>query len=410
MGLFESILNKFGFTKQSNTTYVNFLDGNGAFYTQFGDSIYASDVVQQCISCIVNEMKKLNPMHMIVKNGRDPVMVEGQIQKVLEAPNQLMTTSYYIEKMVWNLFLNYNAFAWPEWEGDKLISITPLQPTNVEFYMTPNNKLWVEMKFKNGYVGSVPYENLIHIRRNYSVSDVMGGNEKGQPDDQSLLEVLKLNDKLLKNLAKQMDMQMAVQGTIKYKGTVGKEDPFKAVKDFEDKVRKYETSFLPVDNTSDINIINRNIQMLDPKILEFIDSKICRFYRVSVPILTGNYTVEQFNAFHQSAIEPLINDFDQSHTKAIFTGKESFGYGNKIRFNSSALVHMSVDQKLEYYAKLIDIGGCYKNEVRIAFGDYPLKELEGQIALSSNQQNALNNKTDSGDNTSVVEEGGNGNE
>lgn len=396
LGLYDSILNLFGFTKKDKSTYVNFLDGNGAFYNQFGDNIYASDVVQQAINCIISEMKKLAPKHMLIKNGQDAIMVDDNIQKVLDNPNPLMTTSYYIEKMMWNLFLNYNAFAYPMWKGDKLVSITPLQPTDVEFYMIPSGELWVEMKFKNGYVGNVPYDHLIHVRRNYSMSDVMGGNEKGQPDNKAVLETLKLNDKLLKGLAKQMDMQMNVQGIIKYKTTVGKDDPFTEVKAFEEKVRQYQTAFLPLDNTAEISTISKQIQMLDKTLLEFLDSKILRHFGVSLPIITGDFNTDQFNAFYQKTIEPLITDFNQTHTKAIFTGKESSGYGHRIEFSSTELIHMNPTQKLEYYKMLIDVGGCYVNEVRRAFGDYPIKELEGKLAVSSNQQNALNNKTEDG--------------
>lgn len=395
MGLIESIFNRLGFVKkQSNTSYIDFLDGNGAFYNLFGEDIYASDVVQQAITTIIKEMKKLEPVHVIRKYGRDPRIVDDQIQKVLEKPNDLMTTSYYIEKMMWNYFLNYNAFAYPLWEGNKLISITPLQPTNVEFYMTPSKKMWVTMKFKNGYVGNVPYENLIHLRRNYSLSDVMGGNEKGQPDNKATLEILKLNDKLLKGLAKQMDMQMSVQGWFKQKTVVGKEPNFEYVKDFENKIKQYGTAFIPVDNGSEVGVFNKNIQFLSKEVLDFLDSKILRQFGVSIAMITGDFSVEQYNAFHQKEIEPLIVDWNQVHTAAIFTGKESFGYGHKIEWMSGALSHMSNSQKLEYYKMIIDIGAGYKNEVRMAFGDRPLKELEGQLAISSNQQNALNNKTD----------------
>ncbi len=391
MKLIDSILEKFGFVKKSNGKLVNFLDGNGAFYSQFGNNIYESDVVQQAINSIVSEMKKLNPKHVKDENGEDKLQLDS-IQKVLNNPNPLMTTSYYIEKMMWNLFLNYNAFAYPLWEGDKLVSITPLQPTDVEFYMTPTNQMWVTMKFKNGYTGDLPYDNLIHLKRNYSISDVMGGNEKGQPDNAALLETLKLNDKLLKGLAKQLDMQMSVQGTIKYKTTVGKENQFKEIKDFEEKIRNHDTAFLPTDNQTEINLLNKQIQLLDPNVLSFIDSKILRQFGVSIPIVTGDYNTDQFNAFYQKTLEPLITDFEQTHTKALFSKKESFGYGHKIKFYPTEMIHMNPSQKLEYYKMLVDIGGCYKNEVRTAFGNHPLKELEGQLAVSSNQQNAENNK------------------
>lgn len=404
-------MNRFGWQRKNNrNAYVDFLDGNGAIYSQFGDNIYASDVVQQAINSIVSEMKKLNPKHVICKNGEDTVP-NDEIQRVLDNPNPLMTTSYYIEKMMWNLFLNYNAFAYPLWEGNKLISITPLQPKNVEFYMTPTDEMWIHMDFKNGYGCDLPYDSVVHIRRNYSVNDVMGGNEKGQPDNTALLETLKLNDKLLKGLAKQMDMQMNIQAIIKQKTVVGQDQSLKAVKEFEEKIKKYDTAFLPVDITADIVPLSKQVQMLDKTVLEFIDQKILRQYGVSIPIVTGNYNTEQFSAFYQKTLEPLAIDFSQAHTKAIFSRKESSGYGHKIKFYPKEMLFMNTQQKLEYYKILVDIGGCYKNEVRTAFGNYPLKELEGQIAVSSNQQNAENNKVQKDEtNKKDTEDGGDDNE
>ena len=44
-----------------------------------------------------------------------------------------------------------------------------------------------------------------------------------------------------------------------------------------------------------------------PIITKFIDEKILRNYGVSLPILTGDYTKEQYEAFYQKALEPLIN-------------------------------------------------------------------------------------------------------
>ena len=67
-------------------------DGFTPIYTQFGTNIYASDVVQQALKCIVDEMKKLNPTHVRYK-GNDPVPVKGNVQDVLDNPNQIMTTS-----------------------------------------------------------------------------------------------------------------------------------------------------------------------------------------------------------------------------------------------------------------------------------------------------------------------------
>ena len=70
------------------TEYADVLNGFTPIYSQFGKDIYASDVVQQAINCIVMECKKLIPQH-VKTMGCDVVPVVGNIQDVL---NYLVAT------------------------------------------------------------------------------------------------------------------------------------------------------------------------------------------------------------------------------------------------------------------------------------------------------------------------------
>ncbi len=103
-----------------NFRYATTLNGLVPVYSQFGTNIYASDVVQQAIKCIVDEIKKLNPTHVRYK-GDDPVPIrDSSINDVLLDPNPYMTTSDFLEKITWILLMNYNAFivpiyrSWPD--------------------------------------------------------------------------------------------------------------------------------------------------------------------------------------------------------------------------------------------------------------------------------------------------------
>ena len=75
-----------------NTKWAPTFNSYAPIFSQFGTNIYASDVVQQALKCIVDEMKKLNPTH-VRYNGADPVPVKSSVQDVLDNPNPLMTTS-----------------------------------------------------------------------------------------------------------------------------------------------------------------------------------------------------------------------------------------------------------------------------------------------------------------------------
>ena len=93
----------------------------------------------------------------------------------------------------------------------------------------------------------------------------------------------------------------------------------------------------------------------------------------------------------------------------IFTDREK-GFGNKILLYPHELIFMDTGQKIDLFNLLVDSASCYKNEVRSAFGMRPLKELAGQIAMSSNKSNAENNKVKQNKNQDSNNDGGTKNE
>ena len=58
MGWFDSIIQRFNKAPSGNAQLA-MVNGNVPIYSQFGQNVYASDVVQQAIACIAQEMSKL---------------------------------------------------------------------------------------------------------------------------------------------------------------------------------------------------------------------------------------------------------------------------------------------------------------------------------------------------------------
>lgn len=381
------------FKKQpKDSRYAVSMNGWLPIFGQYGTSIYASDAVQQCLSCIVKEMKKLNPTHVRYIN-EDPSPVKGNVQSILEEPNQLMTTSDFLEKITWLLLLNYNVFIIPTYytwidkktgeEKRYYESLYPIKPNQVDFIEDATGRLYVKFYFNNGYNTTIAYDNVIHIKYNYSVNEYMGGNEQGQPDRTALLETLELNNQLLKGVARAMNASYAVNGVVQYNTIMDDGKTEAALKELEQKLRNNESGFLPLDLKSSFTPIQRNTQIVDEATLKFIDEKILRNYHVSLPILTGDYTKEQYEAFYQSALEPLIISISQAFTKKMFTPRER-SFGNKIELYPKALIFMSIDQTLKMIEMLSPTGGLYENEKRTALGLKPLPELEGKRYMSLN--------------------------
>ena len=394
MGWLSNIFKK---DTPTQTTYAETWDGGAPIFSQFGQDVYASDVVQQAINCIVSEMKKLRPEH-IKENGSDVVPVNSSVQRVLNNPNPLMTTSEFLEKVTWLLYLNYNAFIIPTyyvWKDEKGVekrqyeALYPILPTQVDFIEDRSNSLFVKFRFNNGKEYTVRYSDVIHIKYRYGVNQYMGGNQQGQPDNNALLKTLDLNHKLLEGVSKAMKSSFAVNGVVKFNTMLDGDKVTAALKELETKLKNSESGFLPLDLKYDYIPIKREIQLVDDKTLKFIDEKILRHYGVSIPILTGDYTKEQYEAFYQKTLEPLIISFGQAFTKSLFTTGE-LNHHNKIKFYPKELIFMSVDQTIEMVTLLSNTGAMYENEKRVAFGLRPLPELEGKRYTSLNWIDANN--------------------
>lgn len=378
--------------KPKNSKFAPTFDGFTPIYTQFGTNIYASDVVQQALKCIVDEMKKLNPTHIRYK-GNDPVPVKGNVQDVLDMPNDLMTTSEFLEKICWLLLMNYNAFIIPTyytWIDDKTgaerryyESLYPINPTQVDFIEDASGRLFVTFWFWNGYQTTIPYDDIIHIRYNYSVNQYMGGNIMGQPDHAALLDTLQLNNNLLQGVAKAMNASYAVNGIVKYNTLMDNGKTEAALKELESKLRNSESGFLPLDLKAEFTPLERKSALVDQPTLEFIDSKILRNWGVPLDILTGDYSQETYNSFYQKTLEPLAKSISQAFTKKIFTSRER-AFGNRIEMYPKDLIFLSVQQTLEMINMLSPTGGLFENEKRVALGLRPLPELEGKRFMSLN--------------------------
>lgn len=386
-------LDKLFHRQPRESKFARTLNGLAPVYTQFGTNIYASDVVQQALACIVDEVKKLNPQHIRIVDN-DPVPIStSTVQAVLNDPNAVMTTAEFLEKITWLLLLNYNAFVIPTYrtwtdrntgeERRYYEALYPIKPTQVNFIQDPSGRMYVQFFFESGYSTTVPYDDVIHIKYHYSVSEFMGGDWNGQPDHGPLLETLNLNDQMLKGIAKAMNASYAINGVIKYNTLLDQGKTEKALQELTEHLQNSESGFLPIDLKAEFVPLKRDTKLIDADTLKFMDEKILRNWGVPLAILRGDYNKVQYAAFYQKTLEPLIITISQAFTKKMFTKREK-AFGNKIQLYPKDLVFMTVDQTIEMATLLANTGAIFENEKRVAFGLRPLPELEGKRYMSLN--------------------------
>ena len=125
--------------------------------------------------------------------------------------------------------------------------------------------------------------------------------------------------------------------------------------------------------------------------MKFVDEKILRNFGVPLAILTGDYTKEQYEAFYQKTIEPIVVHYSNAFTRTLFTQGQK-DRNNMIQFYTKNLAFMTMDQTIEMVRLLGDAGDLYENEKRTAFGLTPLAELAGKRMQSLNYIDAAEAK------------------
>lgn len=385
MGLYDFVQQ--GLRRLTNRKYARMLNGRMPVYSSFGTNIYASDVVQQACFCIVQEVKKLTPQH-VRRNGQDVSPIAGRVQSVLDAPNDVMTTSDLLERIAWALLLNYNAFILPVRDkSGGLVALWSVIPSRVTFIEDAGGRLAVSLEFDDGSETTVFYNQLIHVRRHYFANDYMGGDANGMPDNNAILETIEFNHALMDGIKKSIKSSYAVNGIIKYNTMLDDGTMAKNIDALTERLQNNESGFMGLDIKGDYVQLKRDIKLVDKDTLEFIDSKILRHFGVSLPILTGDYTPEQLAAFYQKTIEPIVVSLAQAFTKGIFS-RDEIRHHNAIEFYPEELIFMSTSQKLEMVRLLGDSGTLYENEKRRIFGLKPLPELTGKRKQSLNYVDA----------------------
>jgi len=367
--------------KTSNMQMAKFLDGYTPIFTQFGRSIYASDVVQMCIDCIATECSKLTPQHVTIDDNGLPAPMQGDnFNRLFRfAPNGLMSTRDFLEKVVWQLFLNYNSFIYPMYNTitdtrggvDRYYTaFYPLNPIQVEWLQDVANVLFVRFYFFNGSSYTLPYSDVIHLRKKYSINDVMGGGIAGHPDDTALLKVLGINDVVLQGIGKAIKTTLTVRGVLRI-NTLMDDDKLKAERlRFEQAINDGSTGILPMDLKGEYIPLTIDPKLIDPETLKFLENKVLRWFGVSLPILNGDYTDEQYQAFYSKTIQPIVIGMGQAFSTCIFSQREQ-DVGHEIKFYQQNLELMDTKNKMAFVAALGDRGILTDNQILSLFGMAP---------------------------------------
>jgi HK97 family phage portal protein len=362
-----------------NLQYAKMLDGSYPAFSQFGKNIYISDIVQNCIDVIATECSKLQPKHIFTNSQGLQQIPKSSINRLFKfAPNELMTTSEFIEKTVWLLFMNYNAFIYPTYStytdnnGNQQIYYTgfyPLNPSQVDFLQDPTGTIYIKFYFSNGNNYTLPYCDVIHIRKKFSVNDIMGGGYNGQPDNAALLKVLEINDTVLQGVGKAIKSSLSLRGILRINSMMDDAGQKAERERLDNAIESGKSGIVALDLKGDYIPLSVDPKLIDKDTMQFLQDKVLNWFGVSIPILTGQYNDDDYQAFYEKTLEPILIRLGQAFSKCLFSQRE-LDVGNEIVLYQKDMMYLSTKSKLD----LLNIAGAQgllSDDQKLAILGYP---------------------------------------
>ena len=380
MGLFQKI---FGNKNQSlsGTRFEMITDNGNGFYAWDGN-LYKSDLVRAAIRPKAQAVGKLVSKHILDYNGNFKVNPQAYIRFLLEEPNPYMTGQMLQEKLAIQLMLNHNAFAYIK--RDDLgypQEIYPLNAASIEEIEGKEGDLYLRFTFMSGKRVTIPYIDIIHLRRDFNESDLFGDHPRETL--KNLMEVINTTDQ---GIVKAIKNSMVIKWILKFKNVLRPED-----KDLE--VNKFVESFLSVDKGKGVAASDPKYDLEQIKDYSYVPNaaqmkeslhRIYSFFNTNEKIIQSNFSEDEWNSYYEAEIEPLSKQLSGEYTRKIFTRKER-GFGNKIIFEASSLQYASMSTKLKL-VQMVDRGALTPNQWRevmnlgpIEDGDKPIRRLDTAI-------------------------------
>ena len=359
--------------------------GNG-FYVWNGN-VYQSDIVRACIRPKVKAVGKLVGKHIretITKDGKKlDVNPEPYIRFLLEEPNPYMTGQKMLEKVATQLCLNNNAFILIiRDENGYPAELFPVPALSAETVYDSQGTLSLKFTTANGKIFQFLYSDIIHLRQDFNENDIFGDSIA-----QALFPLMQIITTTDQGIVNAIKNSSVIQWLLKFSNSMRPEDVKQNAKEFADNYLSIESTSVgvaAVDSKADI-------QRIEPK--EYIpnavqmDRTVQRIYSLlntNDKIVQSKYTEDEFNAYYESEIEPIVIELTGEFTRKIFSRRER-GCGNAIVFEASNLATASMATKLGL-VQFVDRGMMTPNEVRailnlapIDGGDNVLRRLDTAI-------------------------------
>lgn len=379
----RSLLDLFFGKSKKVTGEINRLQMVSSFnpvFTSLGTDIYQSKVARQCIDRIATNIGKLVPKHIQTISSDRVSYINGDINAILNNPNPLMTTYDFLYKVSSQLDTYNNAFVYINKDMEGMITgLYPILATTCELFENKRGEIFLQFTFITGKTYTLPYLDLIHLRKFYNGRDIFGS------DNQVLLNDLVAADTASQGINNAIRTSNNLRGIIKYSNAMLSPEDQQKAKD------TFVNDYLSLENESGIASLDAKAEFLPIKMdpitldkdqMDRINKNIFDYFGISEKIVNNSYSEEEWAAFYEGVIEPRAIQLSQAFTSKIFSDR-AIADGHKIEFTTNRIHYASLATKIKMIDTLAPFGMIMIDEAREILDLPSLGGEAGQKILQS---------------------------
>ena len=380
--------------KSQTVSRVELVTERGNGFYEWSGTLYKSDIVRACIRPKTRAIGKLTAKHIretVAKDGTKALQVnpEPYMRFLLEEPNPWMSGQMLREKMANQLALNNNAFALIVRDPNGYpTEILPITAVSCDVIVSASGELFLKFRMLNGKSFTFLYSDIIHLRDDYNENDFFG-----TPKTETLTQLMQVVSTTDQGIVKAIKNSAVIKWLLKFTTSTRPED-------IEAQTKKFAQSFLDVENGTGVAGVDSKAEAVQVNPHDYVPNaaqidrtteRIYCAFNTNKKIVDSSRTEEEWNAYFDAEVEPVLIQMNGEYTRKLFTRKER-SFGNKIVFESSNWDSASISTKLGLQA-MVDRGALTPNEWRAAFnlapvpgGDKPIRRLDTAPTTGGNEE------------------------
>jgi HK97 family phage portal protein len=375
---------------------LKLMNGFTPHFTDPSGNAYEYAAARTSVDAIARNGAKLKPKHIRRVNGQIMTMSSPLDYLLSVRPNPHMDAYSFYYKLLSQLHYKNNAFAF--WDRDPMGNVRAIYPIDFNRLelLEHNNQIYVQFHFLGGDKLTLPYSEVIHLRRYFHTHE-MYGDQNGDAL-QKILELVHTTDEGIINAIKS---SAYLRGLLSFNVMLSDSDLKNSrerfVNEFFDMTK--QGGIAAIDSRATFTDLKPEPKMVTAEQMSIIESKVYKYFNVSEPIVKSEYNEDQWNSFYESVIEPLAIQMSLEFTSKLFSDGQK-KYGNEIIFESNRLQYASNKTKIEVVQMLMDRGMMSINQGLEVFNLPPIdggdkfimslnfvdKDIANQYQLGKQQQ------------------------